>query len=149
MADRRARLLVALRVHDRARPSAQLGQRDARAEPLQLEQGPCKHCVPGGAREPRPSRSKRRRGSTVLAVRTGLEARFAPGCCRCASLWCPVQVGVGYSWAEDGNYTTGDNETARVNLGVLQGLADQFPHIRSNDLYIAGESYAVRGPMLS
>ncbi|KAA0173609.1 hypothetical protein FNF27_04943 [Cafeteria roenbergensis] len=51
-------------------------------------------------------------------------------------------VGVGYSWAEDGNYSTGDNETARVNLGVLLGLADRFPHIRSNDLYIAGESYA-------
>ena len=56
----------------------------------------------------------------------------------------PPQVGVGYSYADDGNYTTGDDETARVNLGVLRGFFDRFPQLRKNRLFISGESYAVR-----
>lgn len=52
-------------------------------------------------------------------------------------------VGVGFSWAEDGNYTTGDNETARVSQLFLRGFFQQFPQLAKNDFYISGESYAV------
>jgi carboxypeptidase C (cathepsin A) len=53
-------------------------------------------------------------------------------------------VGVGFSWAEDGNYTAGDNETARVAHEFLLGLFyDQFPELLAQDVFIAGESYAV------
>lgn len=51
-------------------------------------------------------------------------------------------AGVGFSYAEDGNYTTGDDALAVDNAAFLAGFAALYPEFASRDLYLAGESYA-------
>jgi serine carboxypeptidase-like clade 1 len=59
-------------------------------------------------------------------------------------------LGVGFSYSDDGNYTTNDNRTADLNLAFLQGWFKKFPEFMSNDFYVSGESYAgVYVPMLA
>ncbi|GAM23893.1 hypothetical protein SAMD00019534_070680, partial [Acytostelium subglobosum LB1] len=57
-------------------------------------------------------------------------------------LYLESPAGVGFSYNTDGNYTTGDFQTASDNMAALQEFFTLFPEFRANDLYIAGESYA-------
>eukprot|EP01132_Coremiostelium_polycephalum_P002508 gene2508-3106_t len=57
-------------------------------------------------------------------------------------LYLESPAGVGFSFSNDGNYTTGDDQTAADNLQVLAGFLQLFPQYLSNDFYVAGESYA-------
>ena len=50
-------------------------------------------------------------------------------------------AGVGFSYREDKNYKTGDNQTAFLNYEALKSFFVKFPHLKRNDFYIAGESY--------
>ncbi|KAH9416211.1 hypothetical protein DERP_000710 [Dermatophagoides pteronyssinus] len=60
----------------------------------------------------------------------------------------PAQVG--FSYKLDQNYQTDDNETAYNNLAALKNFFEKFPHLKNNDFYIAGESYAgIFIPMLA
>ncbi|EGG16126.1 hypothetical protein DFA_09151 [Cavenderia fasciculata] len=50
-------------------------------------------------------------------------------------LYIESPAGVGFSYNEDGNYTTGDTQTAEDNLAVVKDYA-------SSPLFVGGESYA-------
>jgi len=50
--------------------------------------------------------------------------------------------GVGFSYSDNGNYLTGDNDTAAGNYNFLLGFFEAFPEFASNPFYIAGESFA-------
>jgi serine carboxypeptidase-like clade 1 len=59
-------------------------------------------------------------------------------------------VGVGFSYADDGNYTTNDNVTADRNFMFVQEWFKKYPEFMTNDFYVAGESYGgIYVPMLS
>ncbi|XP_072051661.1 lysosomal protective protein-like [Amphiura filiformis] len=51
-------------------------------------------------------------------------------------------AGVGYSYADDMDYTTGDKQVAVDNYQALQSFFAKFPNRKSNPFYIFGESYA-------
>ncbi|EGG15167.1 hypothetical protein DFA_09993 [Cavenderia fasciculata] len=46
--------------------------------------------------------------------------------------------GVGFSYNEDGNYTTGDTQTAEDNLAVAKGFFELFPDYASSPLFVGG-----------
>lgn len=50
--------------------------------------------------------------------------------------------GVGFSYADDGNYTTGDNDAAEDNFQFVLGFFKLFPEFVRNPFFVAGESYA-------
>jgi serine carboxypeptidase-like clade 1 len=51
--------------------------------------------------------------------------------------------GVGFSYAEDGNYTSGDDQAANDNYNfILSFFNKAFPEFAKNPFFIAGESYA-------
>lgn len=51
-------------------------------------------------------------------------------------------VGVGYSYSDfNDDYKTGDAETALDNYVLIRQFLDRFPERKSNDFYIASESY--------
>ena len=51
-------------------------------------------------------------------------------------------AGVGFSYSNvTADYKTGDNKTAYDNFRALQVFFDEFPELRKNEFYIAGESY--------
>ena len=66
----------------------------------------------------------------------------------CANVPCKVNLGmigsfdflqgVGYSYSDDGNYTTGDHETAQNNLAAVRSFFRKFPEFVKNDFYITG-----------
>ncbi|KAL1469254.1 hypothetical protein MTO96_004963 [Rhipicephalus appendiculatus] len=59
-------------------------------------------------------------------------------------------AGVGFSYDADGDYSTNDDQTADDNYLALQDFFAKFPSLRSNDFYIAGESYGgIYVPMLT
>eukprot|EP00602_Paraphysomonas_sp_CaronLab_P007685 CAMPEP_0185024122 /NCGR_PEP_ID=MMETSP1103-20130426/7050_1 /TAXON_ID=36769 /ORGANISM="Paraphysomonas bandaiensis, Strain Caron Lab Isolate" /LENGTH=497 /DNA_ID=CAMNT_0027556995 /DNA_START=34 /DNA_END=1527 /DNA_ORIENTATION=+ len=58
----------------------------------------------------------------------------------------PCGVGFSYSeqedpYGEDGDYKTNDDQAKKDNYALIQAFLDRFPQYRSNDLYIASESY--------
>ncbi|XP_066442311.1 lysosomal protective protein-like [Eleutherodactylus coqui] len=50
-------------------------------------------------------------------------------------------AGVGFSYSDDKNYTTGDAQTARDNYMALKDFFRLYPEYVKNDFYITGESY--------
>ncbi|XP_072013118.1 lysosomal protective protein-like isoform X1 [Amphiura filiformis] len=56
-------------------------------------------------------------------------------------LFLEAPAGVGYSYADDKNYTTDDDQTAKDNYQALQSFFAKFPNRASNPFYIFGESY--------
>lgn len=59
-------------------------------------------------------------------------------------------AGVGYSYDTSENYTTNDDQTADDNYLAIQDFFAKFPSLKSNDFYIAGESYGgIYVPMLT
>ncbi|XP_008308464.1 lysosomal protective protein [Cynoglossus semilaevis] len=65
-------------------------------------------------------------------------------------LYLESPAGVGYSYSDDGNYTTNDNLVANNNYNALQSFFSKFPNMTQNELFIFGESYGgIYAPMLS
>ncbi|XP_048462040.1 lysosomal protective protein-like [Rhincodon typus] len=65
-------------------------------------------------------------------------------------LYLESPVGVGFSYSDDQNYATDDDEVAENNYLALQDFFSKFPNFTSNDFYIFGESYGgVYTPTLS
>ncbi|XP_037557119.1 lysosomal protective protein-like [Dermacentor silvarum] len=59
-------------------------------------------------------------------------------------------AGVGYSYDLSGQYSTNDDQTADDNYLALQDFFTKFPSLKTNDFYIAGESYGgIYVPMLT
>ncbi|KAG0417471.1 hypothetical protein HPB47_005578 [Ixodes persulcatus] len=60
-------------------------------------------------------------------------------------------VGVGFSYDQSGShYNRSDDTTADDNYLAVQDFFSKFPHLRKNDFYVTGESYAgVYVPMLT
>lgn len=56
-------------------------------------------------------------------------------------LYLEAPAGVGYSYAEDGNYTTDDDQTAHDNYLALQDFFKKFSKFAKNEFFITGESY--------
>jgi len=51
-------------------------------------------------------------------------------------------AGVGFSYSDvDGDYVTGDAQTALDNYNLIQTFLDRFPQFVNNSLYITSESY--------
>ena len=51
-------------------------------------------------------------------------------------------AGVGFSYKDDGNLTTNDDEVAQGNLQALYSFFEKFPKLKSNPFFVTGESYA-------
>ncbi|KAK6738123.1 hypothetical protein RB195_020309 [Necator americanus] len=51
-------------------------------------------------------------------------------------------AGVGYSYSTDGNTKTNDDQTASENWEVLVAFFEEYSHLKENDFYVTGESYA-------
>lgn len=51
---------------------------------------------------------------------------------------------MGYSYTENGNYTTGDNAVAVDNLNFMVGFLEQYPEFKDRPFYIAGGTTNVR-----
>ena len=49
--------------------------------------------------------------------------------------------GVGFSYNLKGEYETGDDQTADNNFAALKSFFEKFPHLKSNEFFISGESY--------
>ncbi|KAG6475273.1 hypothetical protein ZIOFF_064491 [Zingiber officinale] len=75
-----------------------------------------------------------------FSKRSDLSLKFAEG----NMLYLETPAGVGFSYSRDSSFYEGVNDkmTARDNLIFLQRWFTRFPHYKSRDLYIAGESYA-------
>ena len=62
-------------------------------------------------------------------------------------IWLEMPVGVGFSYAEHGDYVAQDDQnTAAKNHAALVHFFSKFPQLRGRDLFISGESYAVCRP---
>lgn len=65
-------------------------------------------------------------------------------------LYLESPAGVGYSYSDDKNYTTNDDQVAEDNYLALQSFFVKFPHFSQNEFYIIGESYGgIYAPTLS
>ncbi|XP_070574652.1 lysosomal protective protein-like [Ptychodera flava] len=56
-------------------------------------------------------------------------------------LFLEAPAGVGFSYSDDKNYTTSDDETSLNNYVALQSFFKKFPEFANNSFYITGESY--------
>lgn len=56
-------------------------------------------------------------------------------------LYLESPAGVGYSFSDDKNYATDDNQVAEDNYKALQSFFVKFPNFTHNDFFIIGESY--------
>lgn len=56
-------------------------------------------------------------------------------------IYLEAPAGVGFSYSDDGNYTTDDDDVARNNHLALQDFFRKFPEYSENDFFISGESY--------
>lgn len=56
-------------------------------------------------------------------------------------LYLESPAGVGYSYSDDKNYATDDDEVAEDNYKALQSFFVKFPNFTQNDFFIFGESY--------
>jgi len=57
-------------------------------------------------------------------------------------LFLEAPAGVGYSYQDNGQLNTDDNDTAQGNLNALKSFFNKFPQFKQNPFFIAGESYA-------
>ncbi|BFZ06703.1 hypothetical protein BsWGS_09742 [Bradybaena similaris] len=57
-------------------------------------------------------------------------------------IYLEAPAGVGFSYSDNANYTTDDDDTARNNHLALQNFFKKFPEYQGNELYLTGESYA-------
>ncbi|GIY85707.1 lysosomal protective protein [Caerostris darwini] len=57
-------------------------------------------------------------------------------------LFLEAPAGVGFSYADNGNYSTDDDSVSKDNYVALQNFFEKFPEFNKNDFYIAGQSYA-------
>lgn len=57
-------------------------------------------------------------------------------------VWVESPVGVGFSYDEDGNYTTGDDAAAADNQRFVHGFLAAYPEYQGRPIYLAGESFA-------
>lgn len=57
-------------------------------------------------------------------------------------LYLESPAGVGYSYSQDRNYTTNDDETSYNNHLALQSFFKKFPEYKKNEFYLTGESYS-------
>ncbi|CAB3399234.1 unnamed protein product [Caenorhabditis bovis] len=65
-------------------------------------------------------------------------------------IYLDAPAGVGFSYYDNKNKTFTDDQVATDNFDALLAWFKKFPEMKSNDLYIAGESYAgTYVPMLS
>lgn len=65
-------------------------------------------------------------------------------------LYVESPAGVGYSYSDDKNYTTNDDQVAEDNYKALLSFFAKFPNFTQNDFYIFGESYGgIYAPTLS
>ncbi|XP_076438729.1 lysosomal protective protein-like [Babylonia areolata] len=65
-------------------------------------------------------------------------------------LYLEAPAGVGYSYSDDGNYTTNDDLVAHDNYLALKHFFQAFPSFTGNEFFITGESYGgVYVPSLS
>ncbi|ELU16203.1 hypothetical protein CAPTEDRAFT_104617, partial [Capitella teleta] len=56
-------------------------------------------------------------------------------------LYMEAPAGVGFSYADDANYTTTDDETALHNHMSLRDFLLHYPEFSTNEFFITGESY--------
>ncbi|KAM3923061.1 lysosomal protective protein-like [Leptodactylus fuscus] len=56
-------------------------------------------------------------------------------------LYLESPAGVGFSYSDDKEYTTGDAQTAKDNYMALKDFFHLYPEFKENDFYITGESY--------
>ncbi|XP_049574763.1 cathepsin A-like isoform X1 [Syngnathus scovelli] len=56
-------------------------------------------------------------------------------------LYLESPAGVGYSYSNDGDYATDDDQVAEDNYKALQSFFAKFPSFTRNDFFIFGESY--------
>lgn len=56
-------------------------------------------------------------------------------------LYLESPAGVGYSYSDDKNYATDDDQVAADNYQALQSFFAKFPNFTQNDFFITGESY--------
>jgi len=56
-------------------------------------------------------------------------------------LYLEAPAGVGFSYSDDKNYTTDDDQTSLNNYAALKSFFTMYPELSSNDFYITGESY--------
>lgn len=65
-------------------------------------------------------------------------------------LYVESPAGVGYSYSDDKNYATDDDQVAEDNYRALQSFFAKFPKFAQNDFFIFGESYGgIYAPTLS
>lgn len=57
-------------------------------------------------------------------------------------LYLEAPAGVGYSFVENGDYTTGDDQVAADNHAFLAAFIASYPEYAGRPFFIAGESYA-------
>ena len=57
-------------------------------------------------------------------------------------LYIEQPTGVGFSWASDKNYTSGDDQAASDNRQLLASFLVAFPEYVGRKTYLSGESYA-------
>eukprot|EP01118_Nematostelium_gracile_P019530 TRINITY_DN907_c0_g1_i1.p1 TRINITY_DN907_c0_g1~~TRINITY_DN907_c0_g1_i1.p1 ORF type:complete len:479 (-),score=152.38 TRINITY_DN907_c0_g1_i1:35-1450(-) len=50
-------------------------------------------------------------------------------------------AGVGFSYVQDGNPNTGDNQTASDNFNFIEGFLKTYPDVVGKSIYLTGESY--------
>lgn len=56
-------------------------------------------------------------------------------------IYLDAPAGVGFSLNRNNHYNFTDSEVASDNLDALNKFFKKFPELKSNDFYIAGESY--------
>lgn len=56
-------------------------------------------------------------------------------------IYLEAPAGVGYSYSDDKNYTTDDDQVAQDNFLALQDFFTKFPEFNHSDFYVTGESY--------
>ncbi|XP_071381273.1 lysosomal protective protein isoform X1 [Centroberyx affinis] len=65
-------------------------------------------------------------------------------------LYLEAPAGVGYSYSDDKQYKTNDDQVADDNYLALQSFFDKFPNFTRNEFFIFGESYGgIYAPTLS
>ncbi|TKS70110.1 Lysosomal protective protein [Collichthys lucidus] len=65
-------------------------------------------------------------------------------------LYVESPAGVGYSYSDDKDYATDDNQVADDNYRALQSFFSKFPNFTQNEFFIFGESYGgIYAPTLS
>lgn len=57
-------------------------------------------------------------------------------------VWIDNPAGIGYSICEKDGCKNNDNQTGVDNLLMLEKFYERFPELKTNDLYLSGESYA-------